>query len=58
MTAPRWLQNRIAATLKDVARIKRDLRKAKHLKDEMRLGRELKWAQVEHAYAVHWVTLS
>src|SRR5215813_763922 len=45
MTTPRWLQNRIANALKDVARIRRELRKARRLKDAMRLERELKQAQ-------------
>ena len=57
MTAPRWLQSRIANALKDVTRIRRELRKARRLKDAMRLERELKQAQIEHAYAQHWVTL-
>src|SRR5215470_2857025 len=55
MTTPRWLQNRIATALKDVMRIRRELRKARRLKDAMRLERELKRAQIEHAYAQHWV---
>ena len=54
MTAThRWLQNRIANASKDVVR-----RKARRLKDAMRLERELKQAQIEHAYAQHWVTLA
>jgi len=53
MTAThRWLQNRIANASKDVVR-----RKARRLKDAMRLERELKKAQIECAYAQHWVTL-
>jgi hypothetical protein len=56
-TAP-WLQNRITSAGREVARLRRELRRGKHLKDEMRLGRELKQAQVDHAYAVHWVMLT
>ena len=48
---PRWLQNRTATALKDVTRIRR-------LKDAMRLERELKQAQIECAYAQHWVMLT
>jgi hypothetical protein len=59
MTAtPRWLQSRIANALKDVTRIRRELRKARRLKDAMRLDRELKRAEIEHAYAKHWAMLS
>jgi len=55
---PRWLQNRIASALKDVTRIRRELRKALRLKDAKRLERELKQAQIECAYAQHWVMLT
>ena len=55
---PRWLQNRTATALKDVTRIRRELRKARRLKDAMRLERELKQAQIEHAWCVHWVMLT
>jgi hypothetical protein len=58
MTTPRWLQNRAATALKDVTRIRRELRKARRLKDAMRLKRELKQAQIECAYAQHWVMLT
>jgi hypothetical protein len=54
---PRWLQNRITFAMKEVGRVRRELRKARRLKDAMRLERELKQAQIEHAYAQHWVTL-
>src|SRR5262249_4954160 len=37
---------------------RRELRKARRLKDAMRLERELKRAQIEHAYAQHWVMLT
>jgi hypothetical protein len=33
------------------------LRKAQRPKDAIRLARELKQAQIEYAYARHWVTL-
>ena len=55
---PRWLQNRAATALKDVTRIRRELRKARRLKDAMRLERELKQAQSECGYAQHWVMLA
>ena len=58
MTTPRWLQNRIANSLKDVTRIRRELRKAGRLKDAMRLERDLKRAQIECGYAQHWVMLT
>jgi hypothetical protein len=54
---PRWLQSRIANALKDVMRIRRAPRKARRLKDAVRLERELKQAQIECAYAQHWVML-
>jgi hypothetical protein len=57
MTIPRWLQNRITSAGREVARVRRELRKARRLKDAMRLERELKKAQIECAYAQHWVTL-
>jgi len=55
MTTPRRLQNRITFAVKEVVRVRRELRKARHFKDAMRLERELKRAQIEHAYAQHWV---
>jgi hypothetical protein len=42
----------------DVVRIRRELRKARRLKDAMRLQRELKQAQIECGYAQHWVMLT
>ena len=57
MTTPRWLKDRMTSTLKDVARIRRELRLAVRDKDARRLERELKQAQIEHASAKHWVTL-
>ena len=35
---PRWLQNRMTTTAREVVRVRRELRKARHLKDEMRQG--------------------
>ena len=58
MTAPRWLQSRIANALKDVTRLRRELRKARRLKDAMRLERELKQAQIDAGYAQHWLMLT
>jgi hypothetical protein len=58
MTTPNWLHSRIGLTMKEVARVRRELRKARHLKDPMRLARELKQAQIECAYAQNWVTLT
>ena len=55
---PRWLQDRIGASWGKVARIRRELRLALRDKDAKRLTRELKQAQIEHAYAKHWVTLT
>ena len=55
---PRWLQNRITSAVKEVARVRRELRKARCLKDAMRLERELKQAQIEHAWYAHWVMLT
>jgi hypothetical protein len=55
---PRWLQSRIHLALQEVIRIRRELRRARHMKDAMRLERELKKAQIEHAYAKHWVMLT
>jgi hypothetical protein len=54
----RWLQNRITFAAKEVVRVRRELRKARRLKDAMRLGRELKQAQIECAYKQHWVMLT
>jgi hypothetical protein len=45
-------------TTPPMVRVRRELRKARRLKDAMRLERELKQAQIEHAYAQHWVTLT
>jgi hypothetical protein len=45
-------------TLNEVIRIRGLLRKARTLKEELRLERELKQAQSEHAYAQHWVMLT
>jgi hypothetical protein len=55
---PRWLSNHIQTSLREVIRIRRELRKARRLKDEMRLERELKRAQIECGYAQHWVMLT
>jgi hypothetical protein len=55
---PRWLQDRIGTSWKIVARIRRDLRLAVRDKDMKRLERELKKAQIEHAYAQHWLMLT
>ena len=57
MTIPRWLFNTIQRRLKDVIRIRRDLRNSRNVKEELRLERELKQAQIECAYAQHWVIL-
>jgi len=38
--------------------IRRELRKARHLKDELRLERELKQAQIDCGYAQHWIMLT
>jgi hypothetical protein len=53
-----WLNNRIRMTLNEVIRVRNLLRKARTLKDELRLERELKRAQIEHAYAQHWLMLT
>jgi hypothetical protein len=58
MTMPRWLSNTIQKRLKEVIHIRRDLRKARTLKEELRLERELKQAQIECGYAQHWVMLT
>jgi hypothetical protein len=58
MTIPRWLQNRIFNISRDITRIRRELRLAVRDKDARRLERELKKAQIEHAYAQHWVMLT
>jgi hypothetical protein len=58
MTTPRWLQNRITFAMKEVGRVRRDLGKSRTPKEERRLKRELKQAQIECAYAQHWVTLT
>jgi hypothetical protein len=55
---PRWLQNRITSAMKEVVRERRDLRFAVRDKDARRLERELKQAQIECAYAQHWVMLT
>ena len=55
MTTPRWLQNRITSAMKEVVRVRRELRKARRLKDAMGLDRELKQAQIKCGYAQHWV---
>ena len=44
------------SAVKEVVRVRRELRK--RLKDAMRLERELKQAQIEHAYMQHWVMLT
>ena len=54
---PRWLQNRITLSMREVARIKRELRGTVRDKDAKCLQRKLKRAQIEHAYAQHWVNL-
>ena len=53
-----WLNNKVGMTLNEVIRIRGLLRKARTLKEELRLERELKQAQSEHAYAQHWVMLT
>jgi hypothetical protein len=58
MTIPRWLSNTIQKRLKEVIHIRRDSRKARTLKEELRLERELKKAQIECGYAQHWVILT
>jgi hypothetical protein len=55
---PRWLHNRITSAMREVARVRRELRKARRLKDAMCLARELKKAQIECAYEQHWVMLT
>jgi hypothetical protein len=55
---PRWLGNTIQKRLKNIIHIRRDLRKARTWKEERRLESELKQAQIEHAYAQHWVILT
>ena len=55
---PRWLQSRITSAVKEVVRVRRELRMARRLKDAMRLERELKQAQIEYAYSQHWVMLT
>jgi hypothetical protein len=57
-TPPRWLQDRIGATKGKVTRFRRELKFAVRDKDVKRAERELKQAQIEHAYAKHWVTLT
>jgi hypothetical protein len=58
MTIPRWLQNRITTAAKEVVRVKRELRRTQRFKDLKHLERELKQAQIECAYAQHWVMLT
>jgi hypothetical protein len=58
MTIPLWLQNRISASKGKVTRFRRELRFAVRDKDARRVERELKQAQIEHAYALHWVMLT
>jgi hypothetical protein len=58
MTTPRWLQNLIATSRGKVSRLKRELRFTVTYRDAKRLERELKQAQIECAYAQHWVTLT
>ena len=58
VTTPRWLHNRITYAMREVVRVRRELRKARRLKDAMRLERELKQAQIECGYAQHWVMLT
>ena len=50
MTTPRWLHNRITYAMREVVRVRRELRKARRLKDAMRLERELKQAQTGRLY--------
>jgi hypothetical protein len=57
-TIPRWLQSRIAFTAKEVVRVRRELRRTQRFKDLKRLERDLKQAQIECAYARHWVMLT
>ena len=58
MTTPRWLENRITFAVKEVVRVRRDLRKSRTPKEESRLKRELKLAQIDAGYAQHWVILT
>ena len=58
MTIPLWLQNRISASKGKVTRFRRELRFAVRDKDARRVERELKQAQIDHAYAQHWVMLT
>jgi hypothetical protein len=53
MTIPRWLSNYIYRTLKEVTRVRRDLRKARTTKEELRLERELKRAQIRSEPRTH-----
>ena len=55
---PRWLQNRITTAAKEVVRVKRGLGKSRTPKEERRLKRELMQAQIECAYAQHWLMLT
>ena len=58
MTIPLWLQNRISASKGKVTRFRRELRFAVRDKDARRVERELKQAQIDHAYAQRWVMLT
>jgi hypothetical protein len=55
---PLWLSNQITRSVKQVMRFRRDLCKARTIKEEKHLERELKQAQIDAAYAQHWVMLS
>jgi hypothetical protein len=55
---PFWLANKVRSTMSKVIRVRGLLRKARTLKEELRLARELKQAQIECGYAQHWVMLT
>jgi hypothetical protein len=44
--------------MREVVRVRRELRFAVRDKDARRLERELKQAQIECAYAQHWIMLT
>jgi hypothetical protein len=56
--APRWIQDRLVSAMRKVISIRQDLRYATLYKDQRRLERELKQAQIECGYAQHWVLLT
>jgi hypothetical protein len=58
MRIPMWLSNTIQKRLKEVIRVRRELRKARTLKEERGLEGELRLAEIECGYAQHWVMLT